>query len=233
MPLNMNKTPSSNDKQRALIPKGQHMARIVQIIDLGLQPQRPYKGQEKAPAYELYITFEFPNQRIEIDGESRPMWKSRRIKVSTNEKSTCYKWYFSLDPENMYGGDWSKLIEKECAVLIAHDQGQGKNEGRVFDRIADIVPVMEGVSVPPLENDSVLFDLMSPVMEVFENMPDWLQNLIKENLEFDGSKLQTKLEGNPTKWTARAPGDAPEDVDGDEVPDPVTVATPESEDDPW
>ena len=105
MPMNMNQLKSSKSSAtREPIEAGMHPVRIVQIVDSGLQKQRAWQGEEKSPAYELYVTFEFPTQRIEIDGESRPMWKSKVIKMSSHEKSTCYKWYNKLDPTNKFRG---------------------------------------------------------------------------------------------------------------------------------
>lgn len=237
MSLNMNsvKAPS---KQRQLITAGQHMARIVQVIDFGLQKQLPYQGQEKGPAYKMLITFEFPNERIDINGESRPMWESYEMKLSSHEKSTCYKWYQQLDPSNEHRGDWSKLIGKECAVLIIHDtRTKGKHAGKTFAKIAGVMPLMAGTNVPPLENDTTLFTLDSPDLEVFNAMPEWMLNRIKENLEFDNSKLCRKLEGAPTQYTARAEGDAPLDQDADEVAVETPAVVQEDFDvdggDPW
>lgn len=235
MPLNMNET-KGPAKQKQLIPEGQHMARIVRIIDLGLQKQRPFQGQEKAPAFEIQLEFEFPNERIDVNGESRPMWEKKRIKLSSHEKSTCYKWYNKLDPKNEHGGDWEQLIGKECAVFISHNPGKGKNEGRTFAQISDVMPLMAGMTVPPLENDAVIFNLDSPDMEVFASFPDWLQGIIKQNLQYDGSKLQNLVEGNPVKYTARAEGDAPSDQDADDTrPEDTAAFEPEEddEDQPW
>jgi hypothetical protein len=234
MPININATPKKKSTQRQLLPIGQSMARLVQVIDFGLQPQRPYNGQEKLPAYEVLLTFEFPEERIEQNGESRPMWKSKRIKLSSDERSTCYKLYNKLDPENKHRGDFGKLIGKECAALIVHDKGTGKNVGIVYDNIADINPLMKGMTVPPLENDPVVFDLTSPNLEVFESLPEWMQGLIKDNLEFDGSKLERAIMGQETKWTARAEGDAPHNVDSDQATtDDVPTSSVEDSDEPW
>lgn len=226
MPLNMNQVKSSNTKtERKLLDAGSHMARVVQVVDMGLQPQNPYQGKEKPPAYKLYITFEFPQSRIDIEGESRPMWKSKTINLSSHEKSRCFQWYKKLDPSNKHKGDWSKLINTECLVLIVHNEGRGKSEGKVFDDIADISPPMAGLTIPPLENDTVVFDLMSPDKEIFDNFPDWMKEQIQSNLEYDGSKLQNLVEGNPIKFTARAPGDAEEMVDSTDIsPDEILTA---------
>ena len=51
MALNLNK-PGGNKNfvAQANIEAGVYPARLVQIIDLGLQPQKAYQGKEKAPA---------------------------------------------------------------------------------------------------------------------------------------------------------------------------------------
>lgn len=233
---NMNKVPSAPKKQRALIEDGQQVARIVQVIDLGLQNQRPFQGQEKPPAYELYITLEFPDQRIEIDGESKPMWKSTRFKLSSDDRSTCYKWYTRLDPKNNFKGEWTDLINTPCLAFITHQQGKGKNSDRVFDNISDINGIVKGMTVAPLENDPVVFDLMSPNMEVFESLPDFLQGIIKENLEYDGSKLQRKVEGEPARVTASV-GDGEDYAETPKEAESKTPSPEESvvddENDPW
>ena len=51
--LNAKKAPkpqsNSNRVIQELMEVGTEEARVVAVIDLGLQPQRPYKGQDKPP----------------------------------------------------------------------------------------------------------------------------------------------------------------------------------------
>lgn len=62
------------------VEDGTHMARVVQIIDLGMQQQTDWKTGEARTwddgkpmiKPEVFITFEFPTERIDIDGESKP-----------------------------------------------------------------------------------------------------------------------------------------------------------------
>ena len=233
---NINNIPKSPAQQRPLIEAGQQLARIVQVIDLGLQTQRPFKGEEKGPAYEVYLTFEFPDQRIEIGGESKPMWKSTRFKLSSDDRSTCFKWYNRLDPKGLQGGEWTKLVDTPCIAFVAHAQGKGKNANRTFDNVTDVMAVMKGLTVAPLENPSVTFDLTKPNEDVFKAFPDWLQNVIKENLEYDGSKLQRMLEGTPTRITAAQEGSSKDDIDQErsETPEPVVdVAGENTDGDDW
>jgi hypothetical protein len=220
--------PKRETKQRALIEDGQQIARIVQVIDFGLQTQRPYKGEAKLPAYEVYLTAEFPEQRIEIDGESKPMWKSKRLKLSSDDRSTCYKWYNKLDPKGVYRGEWCELIETPLVAFITHNLGKGKNAGKTFDEISDIGPVMKGFVAPPLENDPVTFDLTSPNLDVFNSFPSWIQNIIKENLEYDGSRLQRLVEGIPTRVTAKSSESDVDEIEPKADPQEKAKATKES-----
>lgn len=234
MPLNINASPARQPKQRELVEEGTQMARLVQVIDLGLQPQRPYQGKEKPPAFEMRLTFEFPNSRIDVDGESKPMWKSVNLKLSSHELSKCYKWYTKLDPQGKHRGDWSKLIGAPVFVLITHSPGKGKNAHITYDNVSDVNLPMKGMEVPPLENDPVVFDLTSPNLDVFNAFPDWLKEIIQSNLEYDGSKLQRAVEGTGTMYTARTEGDAPEEQDSDEPTHNAPVAEEEDDgEEPW
>lgn len=227
MTLNINNLPKSgksSNRERKLVEAGSHMARLVRVIDRGLQP-REWQGEAKEPSYQIDLTFEFPHQRIEIDGDSKPMWRSRSINLSSFEKSNCYKWLKILDPNNEARGDFSKLIGTPVMALVVHNEGKNG----VFDKVQDIMPVPQGIEVPPLENDPVIFDLSSPDLETFNTFPDWLKEIIQSNLEYNGSKLQRLIEGTGTQYTARAPGDgAKEDSTVNVNPD--TLASSDEED---
>lgn len=203
MSLNMNdaKNKSRERVEYSPVARGSHMARLVGLVDLGLQPQRPYEGKAKPPAYRIRLTFELPKQRIEINGESRPRWIDKEITFSTFENSNMVKFYNVLDPDGTHKGDWRKLIGAECAVVVVHNEYQGK----IYDNIQDITPIMEGIEVPPLENEPRIFDLSSPDMEQWERLPKFLQDKIKANLEFKGSKLERLLMGQEIPVTASTP----------------------------
>ena len=207
MSLNMNAVRNKEKARQEYVPvpRGSHIGILVGIIDLGLQPRLPWKGVDKKPAYRIRLTFELPKQRIEVDGESRPRWLDKEINVSTFENSEMVKMYSVLDPDDTSKGDWSKLIGRACAVVVTNEKGQGKHEGKVFDNISDITPLMDGIDVPELENPPRVFDLSSPSREVWDKLPEFIQNKIKANLEFNGSKLQAMLSGEPRPVTASTP----------------------------
>jgi hypothetical protein len=86
MALNSKALPKPKGKdfvEQPNIDPGVYPARIVQIIDFGLQPQKPYKGEEKKPQYEIGITYELVDVfMIDKDGnevEDKPRWISETL----------------------------------------------------------------------------------------------------------------------------------------------------------
>ena len=63
--LNANKLPKAGSggmKTQDAIDAGTYPARVVSILDLGLQPQRPYQGQDKPPKHEIRATYELVDE---------------------------------------------------------------------------------------------------------------------------------------------------------------------------
>lgn len=203
MALNAKKVPTNNGaprvEQEPLDP-GTYPARVVQIIDLGVQAQRPYKGGEKAPAHEIMMTYEFldefcKNEEGE-DDETKPRWLSETFPFLSLEsdlaKST--KRYRALDPDEDHDGDFTKLIETPCVVTVVNNESNGK----VYNNIHGVSTMRpkEAAKAEGLKNPPKVFVLDDPDMEVFLSLPTWLQDKIKGNLRFEGSPLQTALEGH-------------------------------------
>ena len=51
------------------------------------------------------------------------------------------------------------------------------------------------MEVAPLVNDQTVFSLDNPDAEVFNSFPDFLQEKIKGNINFEGSLLEATLTG--------------------------------------
>ena len=207
MALNASKIPnrSSKFKRPEPLEPGTYPCRVVQILSLGLQPQNPYKGEPKDPAEMLYVTYEFLDEFMKDDEtgediEDKPRWLSEDFPLhSLNAdlaKST--KRYFALDPDNEYGGDWSKLGGVPCMTTVVNNPGKGQHAGKVFENITGVstMRAKEAAKAPELKNPPKIFDIDEPDMEIFGSLPEWLQDrMTKENLRFEGSALQKALEG--------------------------------------
>ena len=228
MALNGKKVAFSGGKkgpQQEPIDAGTYPCRVVQILDIGLQPQRPYQGEEKPPAHEIMITYEFLDEFCVDDDvkedENKPRWLSEvmRLKNLSSELATSTKRYNALDPNDDLDGDFLQLVNIPCMVTVTAKNGSGKNADNVYNNISSISTMRpkEAAKAPALVNPSKVFQLEEPDLEVLGSLPNWLQDKIKENLEFSGSALDKALNGGgkPEK-KAEEPEDDVEDDNGGE-----------------
>lgn len=204
MSLNSNDVPSSGVVIDPL-DAGTYPTRVMQVIDVGLQAQRPWQGEEKAPAYEVLLTYEFVDEFLkdeegeDIADKPRALSESFVLYNLKAEKAKSTLRYNALDPTGVYEGDFSKLIEAPGMLTIVQNPGSGKNKGRIFENIAGVAPmrVKDAARLPELVNPPRVFDLDNPDLDVFNSLSEWIQKKIRGNLEFEGSALATMLADNP------------------------------------
>lgn len=204
--------------QEAIEP-GTYPVRVAQIIDLGLQPQRPYQGQEKPPAYEIMMTYEFLDEFcLDEDGnedEDKPRWLSETFPFRSlkAEKAKSTQRYYALDPNEDLDGDFTQLIGVAANASIVQNAGKGKNVGKVYNNVQALsaMRAKDASKAPELKNEGKVFTLDEPDVEVFNSLPEWLQDKIKSNLEYSGSALEKAL----TNGSSEPEGNTEEDDDGE------------------
>lgn len=233
--LNAKKVPytGSNRVEQESLDPGTYPIRLVQVISMGLQKQREFKGEAKDPAYDLYLTYEFLDEFMKDEEgneiKDKPRWLSERIPFHSLEsdlaKST--KRYYALDPEGKFDGDWSKLAGTPGMLTIT--KSKPKEGGKVYNNVAGLSGMREkdAAKAPKLVNPPKVFDLDDPDMEVFQSLPQWLQDAIKENLEYEGSALEKAVQalppsakggdtGGPKKATQKPSQEVSEDNDDED-----------------
>jgi hypothetical protein len=192
---------------QANIEPGTYPARIVQILDLGLQAQRPYQGQEKAPVNEISITYELVDEFMKDEQgnaiEDKPRWISETLPFYGlyADKAKSTQRYNALDPEGKYDGDFSQLIGTPCNVTVVNN----KSGDKIYDNVATISTMRQrdADKCPELVNPAKVFDLDAPDLEVFNALPEWLREKIKGNLKYKGSALEQLLAGGGEKPKAK------------------------------
>jgi hypothetical protein len=230
MALNAANVPAAGGKDRveqAPLEVGNYPGRVVQVIDYGMQPQRPYQGEDKPPAYEIGLTYELVDTfMLDAEGnevEDKPRWVSenfvlRNIKADL-AKST--KRMNALDPEGALNGDFTQVLTFPINVMI----GQNKKGDKVYTNVLGLSAMRprDAANCPALKNPTKLFDLSDPDIEVFKSFPQWIQDKIRGNLEYKGSLLEQRLgidnvEDKPKdKPAPKKPAKAaPEEVDPDD-----------------
>ncbi len=187
--------------EQPVIDVGSYPGRIVQIIDLGLQAQRPYQGKDKPPANEIMLTYElvdcFCINKDGVEDEEKPRWVSETLPLYSinQDKAKSTQRYLAADPQQVYGGDFSQIVNTPVNVAIVHN----KVGEKTYVNIGSIGTMRQkdADKCPELKNPPKVFDLDAPDMEIFGSLPQWVQEKIKSNLNYQGSKLQAAVEGKP------------------------------------
>lgn len=203
MSLNAKKAAGGNSdskfKRAEPLEAGSYPARVVQVLDLGVQVQRPFKGEAKPPCQEINITYELADEFMkDEDGndlEDKPRWVSEMIPLFNlkAERAKSTQRYKALDPNDDFDGDFTQLVGLPCNVTIV--QSVSKTNGNIYNNVAGITSMREkdAKRMPELVNPSKTFVLDDPDMEVFNSLPQFIQDKITSNLNFQGSKLQKLL----------------------------------------
>lgn len=188
------KIPTGGGVKQDLIPIGMERARVVQILDLGLQARRAWNKQKKNPAYQVWITYElvdcFMKDEDGNDVEDKPRWISEQVNVFSldQENATSTKRCKALDTTGELEGNLGLMGGLPCLIQIVH-----RKDGQ-YANIGSVSPPMKG-ETPELQNPVVLFDIDEPDMEIFEGLPEFLKEKMMNNLEFEGSPLQAAING--------------------------------------
>ena len=220
MALNAKKIKATTQKrvEQEELAVSNYQCRIAQVIDLGVRPRDKWDvgsnsyivDPDKAPCQQMMVTYEFGTEFVKdedgVEDETKPRWLSETLNLFSLDVdlATSTKRYKAIDPSESKGGDWTELVGMPCTVTIVH-----KKNGKA--KIGSVTPAMKGVPYPELKNDPKVFLIDEPDMEVFNSLPDWLKEKIKEAINFPDSALAGELgeapqepqepsEGSGTGW---------------------------------
>ena len=232
MSLNAKKVGGGNKNfiAQANIEAGNYPARLVQLIDLGLQAQKPFKGKDKAPAQEILLTYElvdeFMKDEAGNDIADKPRWISETLPFYGlfADKAKSTQRYNAFDPKDEFDGDFAKAVGMAINIAVVNNAVGDK----VYDNVGNISTMRprDAQACPELVNPAKTFDLDAPDMAVFTALPPWIQEKIKGNLNYENSPLQKLLEvggdkKNPDVPKAKAkvlPKPPVEGIDEDDLP---------------
>lgn len=187
MSLNPKKLPKTGSKKAGPVPPADsHRAVLIQVIGLGLQPGGEWQGEKKPDKVKVRLTYELVDVRHEFDGEEKPLIISEEIALSGHEKSVCMTRLNTLDPMDVTKGDLVKLLGKPCLVTVSHKVGKGAHAGKVFANVASVAALPKIIPAPKPEeifNPLVSYDPDSPNIDVFETLPQFIQEKINNRLD--------------------------------------------------
>lgn len=207
MTFNAKKLPApiSNRERPPALEAGSYPARLVQLVNIGVQAQRPYKGEEKPPRLMLRLTYELLDEFLKDDeGEDRldkPRWLSEEFTFMSlsQDLAKSTKRYYALDAEDTADGDWTKLVGRPCMLTIVTEKDKRPGNDTIYEKIASVSAMRpkEAAKAPELVNPPLVWDFYAPDVEVFKSFPDWIQIKIKDAVDFEGSALAEALGASP------------------------------------
>lgn len=188
---------SSGSSNIPTLEPGTYPGRFYQAIELGLQKQHPYKGQEKQPRDEVLLAYEFSDEfLLDEDGNedtTKPRVLSERVGIVglDNDRAKLTKRYSALDPDDKQDGNLLALIGTPCMITVVNNE----NKGKTYNNVGAITPMREkdAKKLPDLVNPPRIFSLDDPDVEEFNSIPEWIQKIIKDAEDFKGSKLDVLL----------------------------------------
>jgi len=216
-----------NSKQTHPALDGNHAARIVQVIFLGVQEQRAFQGTPKPPIDQIRVTYELSHEfMLDEDGNAqadKPLWQSETLAFhnSSVDLATSTKRFKAYRPDVSNPADFvwddSLLGLPVQVVLKSREVTKGKHAGKTFTDVKGVSSKVQlpGYEQPELVNPAVFFDPADDDVdvEVFNALPDWLQDQIKGGLDYATSPLSVALAGGtstPKPAPAPAPKPAPQ-----------------------
>ena len=180
-------------------PKGNHVARLYQIIHIGTNDFE-YMGETKS-SDKIRLTFELCNERkaFKEGDEPRPWSVSREFGFSMHAKSKLRPFVegmlgaplFDKEADNF---DFESLLGQECLLNVVHDE---KN-GSVYANIAGASPLPKGMDAPALANETKMIDVNTASFEEIEALPGFIREKMQSSDEFKGRvKHAENMAGGP------------------------------------
>lgn len=169
------------------VPKGNHVARLYQIIHIGTNSFE-YMGETKS-SDKIRLTFELSNERkaFKEGDEPKPYSISREFGFSMHTKSKLRPFVegmigtalFDKEADNF---DFESLLGQECLLNVVHEE---KN-GNVYANIAGASPLPKGMDAPALVNETKMIDVNTAPFEEIEALPSFIREKMQSSDEFKG-----------------------------------------------
>ena len=198
-----------NKVAQEVLEVANYPARVVQVIDEGLQVN---DFDAEKTNHNLRLTYELTSEFMKDEkGEDvldKPRWISEEINLidlpigmtvqeTYNDqyrgKSKMVLRAKALDPKGKHEFDFSQLLGEPCLVFVG--EKDRKKDGQKYNVVGSVSAPMKGMETPELQNPPTLFMLDEPDVDIFRSLPEFLQDIIKGNLEYRGSLLEKALEG--------------------------------------
>lgn len=207
--VDMTEATSSGGK---LLPPGKSLARLVQYIEFGSQPQE-FEGQAKAPADEMRLGFELYGEKYRNDDGTPYVISTFDTAISTNAKAGAFKLFKLLNWKGLHK-NWVSMVGELFIVEIVNVKTKGATPKTVHRiNMAGFLPPMDPLSEQPYaapamhEPNLKLFLFDKPNMQCWNSIfidgkfdngdsKNFIQEKVLSALNFAGSPTEAMLMTN-------------------------------------
>ena len=178
--------PKSAGGDFEVAPEGVFLARCYKMVDVGTQTETGQYGTKESR--KIYLYWELLANADGGDApkteDGRPFSIFNNYKLSMHQKANLRKhldsWRgkkFTQDEAAEF--DITKLLDKFCLIQIGHSTSKdGQKTYANVDSIMHTKKTVEGV------NEISSFNVENPDMDVFNDLPQWLQDKIEDSPEW-------------------------------------------------
>ena len=158
------------------VSEGVHTAVCIWVIDLGDQYSEKFDNTSR----KVQLTWEIPDETIEIDGEQKPRVISKEYTLSLNEKAVLRQhleaWRGKkFSEEELKGFDLANIIGASCQLQVLHNS-------KGYANVGSIMALPKGMEKLTPHNDTIYFDLSeNSCLYLMDKLPGWIQDKIKQS----------------------------------------------------
>lgn len=172
----------------------------VGVVDLGEQHSEKFKNYQN----KVMFLFEIIGETVDVDGEAKPRWLSKEFTLSLSEKSNLAKtieaWTGKeiTEDESENGYDVTQLVGRSALVVVTVKE----NDNGTFNDITVITAPPKRMKIPDAESEPLCFIIEEWNTEIFEKLPEWIQNKIKKSTEYQTKYAPAEKVGFSDEKTA-------------------------------
>jgi hypothetical protein len=206
------------------VPKGNHVARLYQIIHIGTIPT-VWQGETKM-VDKVRLTFELCEEKkvFKEGDEPKPYSISRMFTLSMGQKSHLRPFVegfigTALSDDEAYAFDIEELLGEACLLNVVHET----KEGTTYANIHSATQLPKSMKAPELFNEAKVIDVNSAPLAEIDALPDFLKDKMKSSEEYvariQGGDSMAKLNRPPRIAKELGAREYPtEDINPDDVP---------------
>jgi len=203
------------------IKGGTYHAICYSVIDFGTQTVQ-YLTESKQ-VHQVRITWEIPQERIEIEKDGQKLNLPRVIgmtyTLSTHEKSNLgillTSWRgkpFTLEERNSF--DVFTVLGANCLLTVINKIS--KATSNPYHCVASASKLMPGMEKKTPENPILKYSFNDDGLEIPEGVYSWMQDIIKASVEYqaiEGASQNNEPASAQDNYVNDAPPEAPDDSD--------------------